>query len=194
MLSASTLLSKTRRALFWLGAILFLASLCAGVVRSLSLYRSIPKVGVEYTSELRAAFESGGYERALPWMQSAVRIDLDNDHTANILVSAARQAGDVHTEVTALEKLVRLRPEDSKIRTELVSGLLSEGRAIEALAHGQVALRLDPESPLAYCNLGAALLGLDQKRDAALAYRKTLELDPNNESAQRALAFPLKDY
>lgn len=193
-MSASNKPSKARQTLFGLGAILFLVSLCAGVGRSLALYRSIPGIGVEYTSELRTAFKSRGYERARPWMLSAVRIDLDNDTTASALLAAARQAGDLQTEVATLERLVRLRPEDGKVRTELVSGLLSEGRAIEALAHGQVAVRLNPDSPIAYCNLGAALLGLDQKRGAALAYRKTLELDPDNQSAQRALAFPLRDY
>ena len=149
---------------------------------------------MEYMSELRTAFQNRGYQQTLPWMRAALQIDLDNDTTARELLKAARQAGDVGTAVSTLEKLVRLQPEDAEIRTEFVSGLLAEGRVIEALAHGQVALRLEPDSSVAYSNLGAALLGLEHKREAAAAYRKALELDPTDGNARRALEFPLRGF
>ncbi len=179
---------------FWLSVVIFLASLCAGIFRSLVRYHAIPGVGVEYISELRTAFENEGYQQTLPWMQAAAQIDIDNDTTARELLQAARQAGDVATAVSTLEKLVRLQPKDAEVRTELVSGLLGQGRVIEALAHGQVALRLDPHSSVAYSNLGTAFLALEQKDEAAVAYRESLRLDPANENARRALEFPLRGY
>lgn len=194
MCADDSLKAKTGPLVFWLGVIILLASLSAGVFRSLARYQAIPGVGVEYMSELRTAFQNRGYQQTLPWMRAALQIDLDNDTTARELLKAARQAGDVGTAVSTLEKLVRLQPEDAEIRTEFVSGLLAEGRVIEALAHGQVALRLEPDSSVAYSNLGAALLGLEHKREAAAAYRKALELDPTDGNARRALEFPLRGF
>jgi tetratricopeptide (TPR) repeat protein len=186
--------AKAGPLVFRLGVAVFAASLLAGVVRSLSQNKSIPGVGVEYFSELNRAFQTKGYDETLPWMSSALRIDLDNETAARELLEAARQAGDDSTAVRALEKLVRLQPEDPDVRTELVSGLLSEGRAVEAYAHGAAAVRLDPESSVAWSNLGAAAMGLDQKREAAELYRRALQLDPANESARRALDYPLRGY
>ena len=194
MSADDSLKAKAGPLVFWLGVVIFLASLCAGMFRSLVRYHTLPGVGVEYFSELRTAFRSEGYQPTLPWMQAAVQIDLDNDTTARELLQAARQAGDLDTAVSTLEKLVRLQPDDAELRTELVSGLLTQGRVIEALAHGQVALRLEPSSPVAHSNLGTAFLALDLKDEAAASYREALRLDPTNENARRALEFPLRGH
>lgn len=194
MMSGNRVKEMKSPLVFWLGVVIFVASLLAGIFRSLVRYHAIPGVGVEYISELRMAFQDQGYQPTLPWMQTAVQIDMDNDTTARELLLAARQAGDVATAVFTLERLVRLRPEDAQVRTELVSVLLTQGRVIEALAHGEVARRLDPNAPVVYTNLGAAYLGLDLKTEAAAAYRKSLRLDPTNESARHALEFPLRGY
>ncbi|HUG66764.1 MAG TPA: hypothetical protein VMM76_03365 [Pirellulaceae bacterium] len=194
MSAVDSLRAKAGPLVFWLGVVTFLASLGAGVVRSLVRHQGTPGVGVEYISELRTAFRDKGYEQTLPWMQAAIRIDLDNDATARELLQAARQAGDTKTVVITLETLVRLLPDDGELRTELVSGLLDQGRVIEALAHAQVALRLEPDSAVAHGNLGTALLALDLKDEAAAAYRMALQLDSTNENARRALEFPLRGH
>lgn len=194
MSADDSLKAKVGPLVFWLGVVIFLTSLGAGLFRSLVRYHKIPGVGVEYISELRTAFRNEGYQPTLPWMQAAVQIDLDNETTARELLRVARQAGDIDTALRTLEKLVRLQPEDAEVRTELVSGLLTQGRVIEALAHGQVALRLDPNSPVAHSNLGTALLALDLKDEAAAAYREALRLDPTNENARQALKFPLRGH
>lgn len=46
----------------------------------------------------------------------------------------------------------------------------------------------NPESPSACALLGDAYLNLNQKYDARLAYRKALELDPNDVKARNGLA------
>lgn len=194
MSAVESLKAKAGPRLFWLGVAIFVASLCAGVGRSLVRYHSPPQVGVEYISELRAAFQQKGYQPTLPWLHAAVQIDLDNDTTSRELLEAARQAGDLDTAVRTLEKLVRLQPDNAEFRTDLVSGLLSQGRVVEALAHGQTALRLDSNSSVAHANMGTAYLALDLKDEAAAAYRSALRLDPANESARRAIDFPLRGH
>lgn len=194
MSANDSLKAKSRAIILWLGIAIFCVSLGAGVFRSLARDQWIPGVGVEYISELRKEFHTKGYQQTLPWMISAVEIDMDNDTTARELLAAARQAGDVETAVSTLEKLVRLQPQDAELRTELVTLLLEQGRVVEALTHADFAVRLDPNSPSAYGNLGTALLALDLKDQAAAAFRRTLQLDPNNQNAQRALEFPLRGH
>jgi tetratricopeptide (TPR) repeat protein len=186
--------AKAGPLVFWLAVVIFFASLCAGVFRSLQRSHAPPRVGVEYISELRTAFQDKGYQQTLPWMTAAIEIDLDNDTTARELLQVARQAEDRATAFHTLEKLVRLLPEDGELRTEFVSGLLSQGRVVEALAHGQVAVRLKPNSAVAHGNLGTAYLALDLKDEAAAAYRQALRLDPTYENARQALEFPLRGH
>lgn len=174
--------------------VIFAASIGVGLFRSLRTYHSLPQVGVEYTTELKALVRQHGNQLTLPHVKSAALIDFDNDMAAISLLESAREAGDLPSVVRALQALVRIRPEDGATRNELVSALLSQGRAVEAYEHGRVAATLSPNSATVYSNLGAALLGLGRKREAAAAYRKTLELDPGSEAARLALEFPLKGF
>ncbi|KAE8698148.1 hypothetical protein F3Y22_tig00110602pilonHSYRG00238 [Hibiscus syriacus] len=48
--------------------------------------------------------------------------------------------------------------------------------------------RLGPKRPQGYSRLGAAHLGLHQYQEAVSAYKKGLEIDPNNEALKSGLA------
>jgi tetratricopeptide (TPR) repeat protein len=180
--------------ILWLGVAIFSLSMIAGVARSLATHSRLPPIGVGYARELSETLQGQGDSAALPLLRSAARIDYENQQAVIDLLVSARRAGDGDNIVWALETLMRLRPKDGKIRNELVTELLNQGRVIEAYEHGQVAVRLTPESSVTHCNLGAALLGLDQKREAAACYRRALELDPNSETARGALDFPLRGF
>jgi hypothetical protein len=67
-----SLKAKAGPLVFWLGVAIFVGSLGAGVFRSLQRDHAMPRVGVEYISELREAFHDKGYEPTLPWMQAAI--------------------------------------------------------------------------------------------------------------------------
>jgi Flp pilus assembly protein TadD len=191
---SSKLESRFGQFLFRVGAGIFALSLVAGVARSLARYHALPGVGFEYNSSIRETVRDQGLEAALPQLRTAARIDFDNELAAAQLLQSARQMDDAETILRALLELVRFKPDDPEIRDQLVGALLSQGRVVEAYAHGRVALRLSPDSASAYCNVGAALLGMGRKREAAAAYRKALQLDPGSQSAQLALQFPLRGY
>lgn len=180
--------------ILWTGVVIILFSMVAGLIRSFVTRRALPSVGVEYSTELNEMVQARGYTATLPHIRSAARIDFDNEAAVTGLLDSARQAGDDNLVVSALVALVRMKPEDPLVRNELVSALLSQGRVVEALAHGKVAARLSPNSSDVHCNIGAALLGLGQKHEAASAYRRALELDPDSKTARLALEFPLRGF
>jgi Flp pilus assembly protein TadD len=168
--------------------------MAAGLSRSFWKHHWLPPVGVEYNTELNGIIQEMGLAEALVPVRSAARIDFDNALAVNQLLDSARASGDGDTAVWALAMLVRLSPEDVQLRSELVSELLTQGRVIEAYPHAQVATRLSPDSAQAYCNLGAALLGMQQMPQAAAAYRRALELDGQLLPAREALDNPLRGY
>lgn len=180
--------------LFRLGVLVFALSIGAGFARCWLGHRWLPPVGVEYMSEVRATIAKQGDAAALPQLRAAARIDFDNEQPSRELLELAWKTGD-HTDLLpTLERLVHLHPQDGSLRNELVSKLLSDGRVGEAYSHGLKAVELTPDSAFAFGNLGAALLGLGQFREAAAAYRRALAIDPNLESARQALRYPLRDY
>jgi tetratricopeptide (TPR) repeat protein len=86
------------------------------------------------------------------------------------------------------------RATDPAGRAQLLQGLLDGGR--QALGRGEhrgaAALlreyvRQDPASVAAYLDLGKAYLGAGDRMEALAAYRRVLELAPQNEEARRFL-------
>jgi Flp pilus assembly protein TadD len=108
------------------------------------------------------------------------------------LLESAREAGAADDVLWALTALARLKPEDTQVRSQLASELLRRGRASEALTQASFAAWLAPDSCDAYCCLGDALWALGDKQQAAAAYRRALDLDPNSEAAQTALTVALR--
>jgi len=170
----------------WTAAAVFVLSMLAGIARSISVGHLLPPVGVEYTTELDGLIQAHG-GAALPKVRSAAKIDFDNEMAVKRLLQSAREAGNQEDIEWALVALVRLKPEDVQIRNELVAAMLEQGRAAEAFTQARFVIWLTPDSPEAHCNLGAALTLLDQPQQAAMAYRRALELDPGSETARRGL-------
>ncbi|MFI5348941.1 MAG: tetratricopeptide repeat protein [Elusimicrobiota bacterium] len=83
-------------------------------------------------------------------------------------------------------------PEHREAHTNL-SGILSdEGQSVEAAAHAEEAVRLDPEKLAAWINLGAAHLALSQWPQSQTAYAKAAALRPGFAIARRGLGRALE--
>lgn len=65
--------------------------------------------------------------------------------------------------------------------------LTSDGHAHEAIALLELNVRIYPDSSDAYANLGRAYMNSGQAQLAADSFKKSLEIDPDNEDAQRML-------
>lgn len=65
--------------------------------------------------------------------------------------------------------------------------VMSSDRTADALALFQLNAHLYPESWNVYDSLGEALLKLGQKEEAIRMYRKSVELNPNNNGGKKVL-------
>jgi superkiller protein 3 len=177
---------------FWSGVTLFVLSMTAGLVRSFMTDQGLPRIAVEYTTELNELANRLGTQAALPHLRSAARIDFDNETIVARLVDESRAAGDLDEHVRALIALTRLKPQDGQVRTELVAALLQQQRFSEAYAQGRFAVWLSPNAAGAHYHFGLALLGVGQREQAAAAFVRALELDPDLQEARLGLAAALK--
>jgi tetratricopeptide (TPR) repeat protein len=169
------------------GFVLFFLFIAAGLLRSLATQQRLPGVGVEYTSALRTMIEEQGTAASLPLIRSAAQIDFDNEMAVTLWLQSAREADERDEVLRALSALVRLKPEDAAVRTELAAELLAQGRAPEAFTHASFAAWLAPSSPAALAALGDALRLLGQNEQAAAAYQRALAIDPATEAAQAGI-------
>jgi tetratricopeptide (TPR) repeat protein len=85
------------------------------------------------------------------------------------------------------ESALRFQPENSTILIYYAALLVRTGKASQALACAQRAVRADPKSPDAYTILGYAQFASDRTQEAVASWKRSLELRPDP-AVQRLLA------
>jgi Tfp pilus assembly protein PilF len=76
-----------------------------------------------------------------------------------------------------------LNPANAKAHSNLGIALATQGRVVEAIAHYEDALALDPYFPDAHNNLGITLKDQNRTDDAMAHYERALAIDPNHAEA-----------
>jgi tetratricopeptide (TPR) repeat protein len=99
------------------------------------------------------------------------------------------------TEATrsALDLLARADSDSLEILLNRGHGLLSIGKPADALADFKAATKIFPENPLGWLGTGIANFMLDDHSAAETAFRRCLELSPDNDSAAVNLAMILDE-
>ena len=179
----------------YLGAGLFFASLAAGLVGALVEHRSLPSLDLDYKPHIDEILERDGPAAAIPHLVTATKIDYANARAVTHLFNIARDNRDLDATVFAVQEIVRRKHDNAQYRRIFVEALLRQRRYAEAYRHGQVALHLDSQSPIAHCLVGRALVALGRNNEAVKHYRAALKLDPNSREAKSVLGYPLhKDF
>jgi tetratricopeptide (TPR) repeat protein len=91
------------------------------------------------------------------------------------------------TERVRFEVATAANPRDAQSHHHMALAALTVLKNEEALFHFTRALELDPRLSDAACGRGRALQRLGHIAEAEAAYRKALEIDPDNPEAQRSL-------
>lgn len=78
-------------------------------------------------------------------------------------------------------------PANSRAHNNLGKAVLAEGRAAEAAAHFERAIRLQPAAPEPHYNLGLALVHLNRRQEAMGEYEAALRLQPKYAEARNNL-------
>jgi len=180
--------------LFVAGNLLFALLISAGVFYSFYRDGRLPHIRAVYADTQRRLIEQKAPSEAIPYLRTAASINFDDGVAQLQLLTTAYEAHDTKNIIAGLRGLLNHAPDDSELHGELAIVLLDAGHLDDALVHGSLAVKLDPDSASLLTAKGAILLALDRKAEAADCYRKALELSPDSEPARRALNHPLKNY
>ncbi|HEY4046404.1 MAG TPA: tetratricopeptide repeat protein [Acidobacteriaceae bacterium] len=146
---------------------------------------------------------------AIPYLETAVRIDPDSVPAHTDLGSALAKTGRLSEAIEQFQAAIRLAPDAPIPHNNLGSALTQAGRAPEAIAEFQTALRLDPDYDEARRNMAAAQAGGSTETHAsrgiallkagdssgAIAELETaVRIDPNDADAQNNLGVALSSF
>jgi len=148
----------------------------------------------------------GRLSEALPYLETAVRIDPDSAPAHTDLGSALARTGRLPEAIAQFETAILLAPDAPIPHNDLGSALTEAGRLHEAIAEFQTALRLDPDFDEARRNLvaaqaggsaethlsrGVALLKAGDSSGAIAELEAALRSDPNDADAENNLGVAL---
>lgn len=127
--------------------------------------------------------------KALPILENLYQQAPDQTRYALSLVQCYRDLNKIANAIQIVDALIdmydRKIPGLDALKATL---LLADGKMEEAKSLLEIALQNDPKNPLVYLQIGWAYSKLNLKIEAENAFRKTLNLDPDNSSAYHGLA------
>jgi tetratricopeptide (TPR) repeat protein len=113
---------------------------------------------------------SGRLSEAVPYFETAVRIDPEFALARNNLGTALGRMGRLPDAIAQLQIAVRLWPNAPDPHSNLGTALAQAGRLPEAAAEFEAALRMDPNDAVVQSNLGLALSGIPGRLPDALRH------------------------
>ena len=152
---------------------------------------------------------SGRLSEAIPYLETAVRIDPDSVPAHTDLGSALAKSGQLGQAIAQFEQAIELAPGAPVPHNNLGGALIQAGRLQEAIAEFQVALRLDPNYAEARRNLaaaqagsstefnlsrGMALLKAGDFSGAVMELESAVRVDPDDADAQNNLGVALSHF
>ena len=151
----------------------------------------------------------GHLSEAIPYLETAVRIDPDSVPAHTDLGTALAKTGRLPEAIAQFQAAIRLAPDAPIPHNNLGSALTEAGRLPEAIAEFQTALRLDPAYDEARRNLaaaqaggsaethasrGIALLKAGDSSRAIAELESAVRIDPNDADAQNNLGVALSSF
>lgn len=132
------------------------------------------------------ALQANRLSDAAERFERALKIDPNYTAAHTSLGSALLLQGRTAEALSHYERALRLDP-SAKSHRDFGIALLYARRLPEAVTQLEAAVRLEPDFAPAHEFLGNALAAQNRPTDAAVQYRRALEIEPANERARRAL-------
>jgi Flp pilus assembly protein TadD len=152
-----------------------------------------PAVALSYSNLAQAQSRQGKAEQAEDSLRKAVELSggVVTVGFANVLseIAAAYAAKQNHEKSAEnLRRVIYLRPDDAEARARLAFALYSLDRYDEAEAEARNSLALRPNVAGTWNTLGLILLRKQKYRDAADAFQKVIDAEPDHPDARANLA------
>lgn len=129
-----------------------------------------------YLGRARAALNESDFDEARQQAARALKLTPQNEAALEISAFAAMNRKDWIEAVELLQHVLAMNPARTKARVDLATALARSGRVREGVAQLEEAIRLDPNSAIAWRNLGVMLQGLGEEERAGQAKRRAEEL------------------
>jgi tetratricopeptide (TPR) repeat protein len=133
---------------------------------------------------------TGNYPEAVTAYRRGLEAEPENVELLNAMGFALFQQGKSDEAVVALEKALEVDPQHRKAHNNMALASIDLGELEMAEVHYRESLAIEPEAAI-YSDLGFVLERQGMIEDAAEAYRKALELDPELHSAHYNLGASL---
>jgi superkiller protein 3 len=133
---------------------------------------------------------TGNYPAAVKAYQRGLEVAPDDVELLNAMGFALFQQGKSDEAVVALEKALAVDPKHWKAHNNMALASIDLGELELAEVHYRESLAIEPQAAI-YNDLGFVLERQGLPEDAAEAYRKALELDPESASAHYNLGASL---
>jgi tetratricopeptide (TPR) repeat protein len=135
-----------------------------------------------------AAQRLGRPQEALDHFATALRLNPNNVDATMNRANTLYAMGRVDEAAAGYRRVVELQPDHAAARNNLGVLLLARGDALGAAEQLQAALAARPGFARAWSTLGEAFEGLGRPSDAAVAYRRALDLEAGLPAAVEGLA------
>lgn len=166
---------------------------------SIEEYREILKINPDdFEAQYKIAtamMEERNWPEANQALQNLLRKHPKNIEVMNLLGWAYLNSGRIEEAFRAWNRSLALDPKNFSTREALVKGRMQMGRAFrekgihtQSLVHFKALLRLTPNSPEVYMEIGQTYMLKGDKRSAATAFQRVLTLDPKNKAARQNLS------
>lgn len=99
----------------------------------------------------------------------------------------ALKKGEAEEAIKLYTEAIQLDPSNHVLYSNRCAAYMRQEEFSKALEDAEATVRVKPDWAKGYSRKGAALMSLDQLREAEEAYREALKLDPNNKDTKSAL-------
>ncbi|MEO7029449.1 MAG: tetratricopeptide repeat protein [Acidobacteriaceae bacterium] len=141
-----------------------------------------PNLAVPLVTLAHMECVEGRTSLALEHVQAALKINPTGagaDEANAVLADVYQAQGRTADAMTALQKAIDLKPEDSRWQVRMGNFIFAQGDVKLAAASWQRAIELDPENVYAQFNLGLADMQLDKLDDARSQLQKAAAMQPD---------------
>jgi tetratricopeptide (TPR) repeat protein len=138
-------------------------------------------------------YQAGQYGDAEKLALSITERFPEHEFGWKVLGAVLKQTGRVIDSLTAMQKSVKLAPQDAEAHSNLGNTLKELGRLDEALASYTQAIALKPDYAEAHYNLGITLQELGRLDEAEASYTQAIALKPDYAEAHYNLGITLKE-
>ncbi|MFW6303778.1 MAG: J domain-containing protein [Candidatus Sumerlaeota bacterium] len=167
--------------------------------KSIEEYKEILKIKPsDFEAQYKIAtaqMEEQDFEEATKTLHKMMRDYPKNIEVLNLLGWAYLNSGRVEEAFQIWNRSLAMDPKNHSTRENIIKGRMAMGRAFrsrgmhtQSLVHFKALLRFSPNSPEVNFEIGQTYLLKGDKRSAAKAMRRVLELDPKNREARHALS------